>query len=49
MKLLLTVIYVPIALMNISERKQVTLDVMNVYKLDDGKVKEWQLWSNYPR
>ncbi len=25
---------------------QVRLDVMNLYKLDSGKVKEWQIWVN---
>ena len=25
---------------------QVKLDVMNLYKLESGKVKEWQIWVN---
>ena|SRR5580704_13778573 len=25
---------------------QVRLDVMNLYKLESGKVKEWQIWVN---
>lgn len=28
------------------EGKHVKLDVMNLYKLDSGKVKEWQIWVN---
>lgn len=29
------------------ENKHVTLDVMNLYKLSNGKVKEWQIWENF--
>lgn len=29
------------------ENKHVTLDVMNLYTLTDGKVKEWQIWENF--
>ena len=28
------------------EGEQVKLDVMNLYKLESGKVKEWQIWVN---
>jgi predicted ester cyclase len=28
------------------EGKKVKIDVMNFYKLDSGKVKEWQIWFN---
>lgn len=28
------------------EGRQVRLDVMNLYKLESGKVKEWQIWVN---
>lgn len=28
----------------VPENKYVTLNVMNLYKLFDGKVKEWQMW-----
>ena len=28
------------------ENKHVTLDVMNLYKLSNGKIKEWQIWFN---
>lgn len=31
---------------NASEGVQVRLDVMNLYKLDSGKIKEWQIWVN---
>lgn len=27
--------------------KHITIDVMNVYQLSDGKVKEWQIWENF--
>jgi predicted ester cyclase len=30
----------------IPEGIQVRLDVMNLYKLESGKVKEWQIWVN---
>lgn len=30
----------------VPDSKHVTLDVMNLYKLSDGKVKEWQMWFN---
>ena len=28
------------------EGVKVRLDVMNLYKLESGKVKEWQIWVN---
>lgn len=31
---------------HIPDGKQVRLDVMNLYKLESGKVKEWQIWVN---
>lgn len=31
----------------VPDNKYVTLDVMNLYKLSDGKVKEWQIWENF--
>jgi len=31
---------------SVPDNKHVTLDVMNLYKLSDGKVKEWQMWFN---
>ena len=27
--------------------KYITVNVMNLYKLSDGKVKEWQIWENF--
>ncbi len=30
----------------VPDNKYVTLDVMNLYKLSNGKVKEWQIWFN---
>ena len=30
----------------VPDNKHVILDVMNVYKLSDGKVKEWNMWFN---
>jgi spore coat protein CotF len=30
----------------VPNNKHVILDVMNLYKLSDGKVKEWQMWFN---
>lgn len=30
----------------VPDNKQVILNVMNLYKLSDGKVKEWQMWFN---
>ena len=30
----------------VPDNKHVILDVMNLYKLSDGKVKEWQIWEN---
>jgi SnoaL-like domain len=30
----------------VPDNKHVTLDVMNLYKLSDGKVKKWQIWFN---
>ena len=32
---------------SVSENKHVTLDIMNLYTLSDGKVKEWRMWENY--
>ena len=29
-----------------SKGKQIKLDAMNLYKLENGKVKEWQIWVN---
>jgi DNA-binding transcriptional MerR regulator len=31
---------------HVPEGVQVKLDVMNLYKLENGKVKEWQIWVN---
>ncbi|MGQ3890180.1 hypothetical protein ACQUW5_14275 [Legionella sp. CNM-1927-20] len=31
----------------IIDNKHITLDVMNLYKLYNGKVKEWQIWENF--
>ncbi len=28
------------------EGEQIKLDAMNLYKLENGKVKEWQIWVN---
>ena len=30
----------------VPDNKYVNMDVMNLYKLVDGKVKEWRLWFN---
>lgn len=35
-----TAFYVP-------ENRQATMDVMNLYTLCDGKIKEWQMWENF--
>jgi hypothetical protein len=32
---------------SVLDNKHVTLDVMNLYKLSDGKVKEWKIWENF--
>jgi limonene-1,2-epoxide hydrolase len=32
---------------SVLENKQITLNIMNLYKLSDGKVKEWQIWENF--
>jgi hypothetical protein len=32
---------------SVHAHKHITLDIMNLYKLYDGKVKEWQIWENF--
>lgn len=32
---------------SVLDNKHITVDVMNLYKLSDGKVKEWQIWENF--
>jgi hypothetical protein len=32
---------------SVTDNKYFTADVMNLYKLSDGKVKEWQIWENF--
>lgn len=31
----------------VPDNKHVTLNIMNIYQLHAGKVKEWQLWGNF--
>jgi hypothetical protein len=32
---------------HVPDNKEITVDVMNLYKLVEGKVKEWQIWENF--
>jgi hypothetical protein len=32
---------------SVLDNKYITLDVMNLYKLSNGKVKEWHIWENF--
>lgn len=32
---------------SVQDNKHITLDIMNMYKLSDGRVKEWQIWENF--
>jgi hypothetical protein len=32
---------------SVLDNKHITVDIMNLYKLSNGKVKEWQIWENF--
>lgn len=31
----------------VEKNKHVTMDIMNLYKLSNGKIKEWHMWENF--
>lgn len=39
--------YVKQNVFSVPDNKHITLDVMSLYKLSNGKVKEWQIWENF--